>query len=419
MKFSTTLKCLVAMSCTLIASSALAGNSDYCHQPSPPTASGSQSEFDEYAWKTFIALNWPVSKTERGTPDCSEDLGTGTPSWQTFKLSTEVFLPNAKNPGSWNAGYQDPDNSHPLIQYAKASNNVELASVHEAVGGWLIDQQGNPTYFQIWVNQIWYDYVVKNDFYNKDNFGNDTRIDMPDNATEVKSSWRILTEKDDHTRYVTQQSKVAAFNSKGKPTGQFQSVTLGLVGMHAIVKAPGFPQWIWATFEHIDNVPDTKAVEKSGPNGNYWTTEPDPQPGVIYSYFNAKATNANTSPCNNGDPNDCIAFTTPNPLTRITPIREDAAAQNQAYQGSSPVKDTVFEHYQLITTQWPTMPDNPGATNGNPTPTISANVTMESYIQSTSNCTNCHGTATLPGTAVRSDYSFLFNSAHSASKNTY
>lgn len=76
-----------------------------------------------------------------------------------------------------------------------------------------------------------------------------------------------------------------------------------------------------------------------------------------------------------------------------------------------------MENYQLITTQWPAKPNNPGATNGDPTPTVSANTTMESYIQSSSNCMNCHGMATLPGLSVKADYSFLFYEAHSANQN--
>ncbi len=391
-----------------------------CAFPSPPSTSASQADFDKYAWNTFISLNWPVSSTDRGVSDCSKALGSGIPRWQTFKTSEQVFLPKAENPGSWNQGYNGTINSDTLKQISKASNSdaESIKSHQEAVGGWLIDQNGNPTYFQMWVNENWYKYVVANQYYNKDNFSNSTRINLPDNAVEVKSAWRILTSDDDKKRYITQTSSVALFDNNGQPTGKSKVVSLGLVGMHAIVKAPGFPQWIWSTFEHVDNVPDSKAVEKSGANGSYWTTQPNPIAGVDYSYFNKDAPNPNTSPCADGDPTDCIAFTTPNPLTRITPIRDDAAAQNTAFQTNPQVKGTVFENYQLITTQWPTQPNNPGATNGFPTPTISANTTMESYIQSSSNCTNCHGSAALPNTeGVRSDFSFLFGEAQSASGN--
>ena len=389
-----------------------------CELPSPPSTSAPQADFDAYSWQIFAALNWPVSSTERGEPDCSKPLGSGTPSWQTYKTSNQIFLANAEDPGPWNEGYDGDVDFAPLLQVSKASNADNISAHKQAVGGWLIDQNGNPTYFQMWANETWYDYVVSNQFYNKDNFSNSTRIALPNNAIELKSAWRILTEQDQVSRYITQDSTVALFNSEGEPTGQFEEVTLGLVGFHAIVKAPGYPQWIWATFEHVDNVPDSKTVEQSGPNGPYWTTEPDPVPGVTYSYFDATATNPNQSPCQAGDPDDCISFNEPNPLTRITPIRDDAVAQNAAYHQDSQVKDTVLVNYELITTQWPTMPDNPGATHGNPTPTVSANTTMESYIQSSSNCMNCHGTAALPNTSgVKSDYSFLFSEAHSPSSN--
>lgn len=76
------------------------------------------------------------------------------------------------------------------------------------------------------------------------------------------------------------------------------------------------------------------------------------------------------------------------------------------------MQQSVFKYYQLITTQHPQSPDNPGNPLGQPTPSLSANVTMESYIQNNSSCMNCHSMATPLHSQYKSDFSFLFRFAH-------
>ncbi len=379
-----------------------------CWMPvAPPEVTDGQAAFDTYSWKMFVALNWPASATIRGEPDCKKPLSASGPKvWQTFKTSSEIFRVDGVSPGPWQSGYGSGPSVSEIKQVSKASNTVAISSHQEAVGGWLIDQQGNPTYFQMWVNRNWYNYVLKNNLYNKDNFSNSTNIELPWNAAELKSAWRILQNADDAASYITQVSEVAEFDDTGKATGMTKKVTLGLVGFHIIYKPEGYPQWIWSTFEHVDNVPDS--IYDPGTN----KVVPEPALDINYSYYNATATKVNQSPCQISDPSDCQPFTTPNPLTRLTPVRADAKTANTEYQ-TKQVQGTVLENYQLITTQWPTQPGNPAALWGDPTPTISANTTMESYIQTSSNCTNCHGMATLPGLQAKSDFSFLFGEAHS------
>lgn len=379
-----------------------------CWMPvAPPKVTDGQAAFDTYSWNMFVALNWPASTTKRGEPNCTKPLSaSGLKVWQTYKTSNEVFRKDGLSPGTWQSGYGLGSSVSAVKQVSKASKTVAISSHQEAVGGWLIDQQGNPTYFQMWVNKNWYDYVLNNNLYNKDNYSNSTNIDLPWNSAELKSAWRILTSTDDTANYITQISEVAEFDDTGKPTGTTKKVTLGLVGLHVIYKPVGFPQWIWSTFEHVENVPDSEY----DPTTNKVVSEPALE--INYSYYNATATNVNQSPCKVSDPTDCQSFSKPNSLTRLTPIRTDAKAANAEYQAKH-VQGTVLENYQLITTQWPTQPNNPAALWGDPTPTISANTTMESYIQTSSNCTNCHGMATLPGLQVKSDFSFLFGEAHS------
>ncbi|MBF0643079.1 hypothetical protein [Pseudomonas protegens] len=376
-----------------------------------PAAGASQQAFDQYSWKMFINLNWPAQAGQRGVADCSKPLGSpGDTVWQTYKSVADTFLPGAQNPGPWNTPLKTRNLS--LINIAAVKNTQVVQSDLQAVGGWLIDQRQNPTYYDIATNQVSYTYIVDNQFYNANIVDAATNIAFPDNATEVKSSWRIMTPSDDTSRYLTMQAEVTRFNDQGQPIGT-QQANLGLVGLHIISKVNGFSQWIWSTFEQVDNVPPQ--IQQQGK----WVDQPAAE--VFYSYYDAKAPDAsvNQSPCNwqpasSGlvcQPQPGASFKTPNPLNRVTPITSNTQQINTQFQTSPPVQSSVFKYYQLITTQRPQQPNNPGNPLGQPTPALSANVTMESYIQATSSCMNCHSMATPLNSLNKSDFSYVFRFA--------
>lgn len=384
-----------------------------CQPPSSaPAANASQDQFDQYSWQLFIALNWPAQDGQRGTPNCSKQPGDpGYTVWQTYKTVSEIFLPGAANPGPWNSPLTA--RSLGIINIAALKNSSLVNSIDQSVGGWLIDQAGNPTYYDIAANQASYNYIVGNNFYNANVVSKASTINFPNGVIEVKSSWRILTARDNASHYLTQFARVARFNSQGQRIGVGEAY-LGLVGLHIITKVNGYPQWIWSTFEQVENVPPKAKV-----NGQ-WVDQP--VAGTAYSYFNTAAPAAalNQSPCNwqtQGTQLVCVpkpgtTFQTPNPLDRVTPIADVTGWVNNNYRTNPGLQRSVLKYYQLITTQRPLMPNNPSNPLGQPTPALSANVTMESYIQPNSSCMNCHSMATPVKSPFKSDFSYLFKFAN-------
>jgi hypothetical protein len=144
-----------------------------------PAPTASQQEFDLYSWQMFVALNWPAQAGQRGQPDCSQSIGTmGPVVWQTYKTVDQIFLPGAVNPRPWNTA-QGESNLNMINIVALKNTNV-VHSVDQAVGGWLIDQRGNPTYYAIHANEISYGYIVNNNFYNANVVAKANDIDFPD-----------------------------------------------------------------------------------------------------------------------------------------------------------------------------------------------------------------------------------------------
>ena len=65
-------------------------------------------------------------------------------------------------------------------------------------------------------------------------------------------------------------------------TNKCSKELLGLVGLHIVMKTAQFPQWLWATFEQMNNAPD----QATGPVND-----------TIYNFFSRDCAGCNsTSP---------------------------------------------------------------------------------------------------------------------------
>lgn len=388
---------LLLTGCHLTAASTPSLPAGACRLPAtPPAPTDNQAAFSDYAWRLFVALNWPAQSGQRGVPNCDAAFGTPGPVvWETFKTTVQLFLPNGADPGPWNAATATASAgtspaARALTFHSKAPDALKLPpSIRQAVGGWLIDVASNPTYYDIAVNQTSYDYVRANRYYDATVVNSAQQVTFPTGALEIKAAWRILDDPAVAARFHTTQASVMTFDAHGKPTGTYVSKTVGLVGLHIVYQATGFPQWIWATFEQVDNAPDAGAAATGG----------------SWSYFNAACSGdwctPNTSPVASGQP-----FGTPNQITRLSPIRPATAASNATWQAK--LSGTPFAYYQLISPQWPSDPNDPGNPQGTPTPGTVANTVLESYIQPTSSCMDCHSTARTPNGATKTNYSFIF-----------
>jgi hypothetical protein len=317
----------------------------------------SADQVDDFAWKLFVAMNWPELPGEKGLPDESRRIGDpGVTVWRSFKTSGEVFKPDGSDPGPWNDGEANP--LVHLDQSAKATRReLELSEIKQAIGGPLTDQHGNLTYYDKAANVISYDFIRANKLYNREGQILHGPVVFPFGALEVKAAWRIMTGADHPERYYTMPALVRADGAEKK-------VTAGLVGLHVITKTPNAPQWIWSTFEQVDNVPGAGAAP--------------------WSYNN---------PASTARPNEETPPGTPTQVERTRKELPDAvnARWRQALKG------TPWEYYQLIGTQFPTK---------TPSPNRLANVVMETYIQPRSSCIDCHSTAKSL-TKENTDFSFL------------
>ena len=80
----------------------------------------------------------------------------------------------------------------------------------------------------------------------------DPREDAPVRAIVVKSAWLDITDSPGVPHpFFTQRAVV-----RGLQSDDCQMRLVGLVGLHVAWKTLASPQWVWASFEHVDNVRD-------------------------------------------------------------------------------------------------------------------------------------------------------------------
>lgn len=431
------------------------------------------ADADCFAWQEFIALNWQSQEGERGQPNSSKTAADfGTPSftptvWQTYKSNTEVFLHNAASPPAWNQPPPPPVCSnqlssaeirgrHVLTMVNSTTDEFNQESLEQAYPfsgpNWLADVNGNPVWYEMKLNEIEFNGVVTGLFYNADaqqciatggSYNAQTQtctpasptpqqVKLPNNSMELKAAWRQLKDSSQYARYLTTNAVIVQ-------NGKCVSATMGLVGLHIIQKTHSQPNWIWATFEHVDNAPDNASASTAGSGFSFYSPSCKTQPVSTA----CAASGGSTTCAANKPPAYTLQkwFTSqacpPYPVqtTRITPVNSLVKQINSLSQQmiANANKQSVFQYYQLIDTVWTTSPNNPYAAGTQPSSPLPmphmepgysvANTTMETFIQDFSSipsnqpgsmCINCHRNASVAGNSQSgSDYSFLLGSATS------
>lgn len=445
----------------------------------------SQGSADCFAWQDFIALNWPVSTTA-GQPDKDASAGDfGEPGdagafqpvvWETYKTAGEVFLPDAAPPAPSDAaatpaacsGAVFPAGLPGLLAPAflareKLVQSPEFtpSSITQPGGptAWIADTAGNLVWYQIAVNPAELDYIVDGGLYKAENqwalsVPGKPGVSPPQGSIEIKAAWRQIEDPALYSRYLMASSCIP---TKGGGTKVAQ---LGLVGFHIIHKVKYQPQWVWATFEQVDNAPTRGADAGPPSDAGFSFYNPSCNAAAVPSRCwpsDAGPCAPNTLPSFDltgyfaGDAGACAPYSTP--IVRDTPIPNDPRnGENPVVTINKAVQDTiraansnsVFQYYQLVNAMWwdgiqdqmtggvaaPLSTTTPATLQ--PSNAAVANTVLETYDQLTiddggapSSCLGCHQYASVPtvdgGDGGRcgagncaADFSFVFGKAQVA-----
>jgi hypothetical protein len=446
------------------------------------TQRSDQATFNCFAWQEFVGLNWPAAPTGRGIADpkaSPADFGnpnaTSPTVWETYKDKTEVLLPGGARPRPWNEPPPPPRcvTSAPgarvllgkpgvrVLSAQSAFGDFVLDETSQASGEWLADQAGNLIYFEIKVNKDEFDSILANGFYNSDvqkrtaaagvnpTAGGQYQVKLPSGcnpgscpnngaarmgAIEIKAAWRILTDVSQNGRYLTTQAVLV------NQAGACSPATMGLVGLHIVHKTVSQPQFVWATFEHVDNVPPASPSTFNKTDCRCEAVVPGACKGSPTTFQNCATGQTQGQICSSNvhppwsQPPSATCPAYPTQVTRNRPISDNLTdpvvqtntAARTMLTASNP--KTVFQYYELVDVLWSASPqDNYNNSPGQPgpvaplsmsgaTPDAStlpvANTTMETYVQGLT-CLTCHVHASVPGGKYASDFSFILGDARS------
>lgn len=351
--------------------------------------------FDDYSWRAFLGLVWPAKADERGIPDATAKLSDkGRPLvFETFKSDWEIFQPQGAVPAAWNSvGGTNPckladlaSNDLVLAAFSKF-DNLGQAGFGPPLVGPLVAQNRTYVRYQTAFNKIEFDQIDKDKLYLRSSLQG-TKVLRP-GAIDIKAAWIDMTGIVHPERFYTREAYLLDL-----ATDTCSKTRVGLVGLHIVQKTASRPQWIWSSFEQVDNVLEdhsqTPATFDAGdgvamPSGNPYVFPPQIQ---VPAPFNAN---------------------------RLKAIHENTKKTNEIYRKMLAETGAPWQFYKLVVTQWPLSVADPSK-DGKPTNTFPgkgsdqtsfANLTMETFDQKSvgTGCMNCHN-----ATRERTDFLWSLN----------
>jgi hypothetical protein len=401
------------------------------------TLAGLQEDFDILSWNSFISLNWPPGPDGIGDPAKKIGQDGDNPAvWEDFANVDAVFLPDGAEP-EWGASGEVPPACKKLykpgmkvLQQVGKTPTVLTANSQPFNTGPLIDQNGVYTRFEIVVNKPMFDYIVANKLYSKAgqqafaqpaDFPCGSNPAPGNNGTEgaimVKAAWMVIDAAQKERFHSSQALVYSPATENPKVPASCSMQTIGLVGLHIAHKTSSASQWVWSTFEHIDNAPTEEEV-KSG------------KLEKSYNYYDPSCPADKCVP-NQVPPRPWIpsqASSYHSQVVRIYSFRGNEFAPASAVARNADARPllasvnpkSVWTNYELISTQWPTNPgencaEKPGDQLGHPAPIFLANSTLETYIQGmvpnvSSSCIECHNNAATTS-GKPSDFTYVLQRA--------
>jgi hypothetical protein len=258
----------------------------------PADGAAARAASDEYAWRVFVAINWP-SDASRRRADARARLGADRPVvWETWPTANDVFRSDAQDPGPWPrrrpggtpAGRFETVSAKDRPNLRHVAGGVMVPGADPAAAVRLLTE--------IRINEDAYEYVRARRLYALEGqlaaYQSAAAVEFPAGAKTIKARWRPIAEAE-RSRYHT----LAVRGADGATR------LYGLVALHVATK--DLPTWFWATFEHEDNPTRSDGEQRLRPSRDGFACAPrrpdcDAAPagvgleGTVWSHYRLRGT---------------------------------------------------------------------------------------------------------------------------------
>lgn len=433
-----------------------------------------QAKIDNFSWQMLVALMWPLDADGNPAPSMADANADTRRYWETLTSVGELFHADDPGPSCGDAKgrvfryhrgaksdilrqvfrkSQSQGNTGPLNAVLRSSNREVPANL-QSTGQAVTDRNGNYVIYDVRVNDVEADYVTSNElttiagqkaFAAANSNHVETALQLPlattdsQGAIEVKLAWRILTDGEDASRFVTHATTLAIpADQTVNDQAACLDVTLGLVGMHVLSKPLGQinnNEWLWSTFEHIDNAPLASDAVQPFDGQKVVTARPtcsavNDASSTTWSFYNPDCAEQDGSSCTLNQPigsspflwkpdgppytpsNNLVGGKYGSQVARCYEIYAPTAELNGQWQAElAGSNDDPLQNYMVVGSQWAATPDFPitdppawdipGVPNSftfTLAPVFLTNTTMETFIQTSDfgSCMVCHFGASVP-----------------------
>lgn len=407
-----------------------------------------QKQFDLFSWGTFIALNWPADKDGKPKGDKISAHPHAPRVWEHYLSPTQIFKEDGSSPDAWGTPEHKHEDGAPKRALSAISKHTRVHVLDEVNEAFfdnetplppIVDLNKEYVRYEIRINEPEYKYITDNKLYNVEGqlefIDANKTVSFPSGqsgtnpsygAMELKVAWKKLTHDEKKSKkFYTIKPEVYHPYSKTYTSGD----EYGLVGMHIMVRTKDASEWVWATFEHVDNAPrvdlrgdGTRKVDFD-PNKtyNFWSKDNGKASLAGFSTESyAKMLEAQKANEKAGKPaadySQKMEDRIPSQITQVITSNNDVIVSTWTDSLNAEMQKklagTVWENYRLISTQWPV--DSGTGRAGNPAPISLGNPVMETYMQVNGSCMNCHAGATYgPSSDLEAaNFSFMLQRAH-------
>ena len=364
--------------------------------PAPSNAKPTTNcDFHVWAWNSFLWM--------------TQDVGSGKLRFETFATLEELFDKSATL-----TSYGALPTKKKVVMTVRVNKSFEVtgldsifqAGSHGALVHGLDKTAGRAVYYSQNVNQSFFEFVRTNKYYDADTYAAaDPKEVFPAGAAEFKYSWKIVPEGDDAVGFYSTMAQIYLLkettDSSGKKTvvvdaSRQEDVKVALVGIHVVGVVDGHPEFIWATFEHVDNAPDLPA------GMSQQSDKPVSDKNWTFYHAGTPAKEANQNNSNDLKLVDTVAQTL-SPTVDVfrafaygggdAKNTDNITSLNSGLHGGI-LKGSVWENYMLVGGVWGQANSlTPGQLVSGIGSTSLANSTMETFDQTFAgvNCFACHG----------------------------
>ena len=368
----------------------------------------------QFAWQTFVALNWPANDhgeplTRSNDPD-GMLIGESQNSrrvWEFFRNpDDEVFLVTGEDPS-------DPRNvcdalleEHPELREKLVDVDTCVAETYEGLGPiesiWkggefladiaqaeadnsshssiiqpLIDQQQNFVIYDVRINQDEFQQIVDDGLYNThlyhpDNSSNDFQFKAHSGSDEeaavspmeLKLAWRVFddrnSEEEKNTYYKTHKAVCIPARYSITHEETCKTLELGLIGFHIAQKIAwenldDSVSWVWSTFEHINNLAQDLESDHIQKIPTLFNPDCEGKYCSPNQIFNNPEWQGDNNPQWQNEPPYAQQYL-PVQVERstVSPIQDAAQSANENWQQALKAvnSNSVWQNYQLIGNEW-------------------------------------------------------------------